>query len=99
VIPLEPDGHITLQLHPFEIGERYNNFRCAKVVRWQPPLDEYSRNERADITPCTDKRLIYAYFKRKLPESTQQEGYCDAPTSRLSFTVQRRAKDVSIRNL
>ena len=68
VIQLEPDGHITLQLHPFETVKQYKNFGCAKVVRWQPPLDEYSRNERADITPCTDKRLIYTYFKREVPE-------------------------------
>ena len=39
------------------------------MVRWQPHLDDYSRDERSDVTPITDKRLIYAYYKRKLPES------------------------------
>ena len=39
------------------------------MVRWQPALDDYSREERSDVIPSTDKRLILVYFKRKLPQS------------------------------
>ena len=69
VIAIGDEGDITIQLHPYETVKKYKNYGCAKVVRWQPALDEYSRSERTDTTPDNDKRLIYAFFLRKLPRS------------------------------
>ena len=73
IIAFGDDGSITTQLHPFETVKKYKNHGCAKIVHWQPPLDEYSRDERSDSTSINHKRLILVFFMHKLPKSPNKK--------------------------
>jgi len=73
IITFGDDGSITTQLYPFETVKKYKNHGCSKIVRWQPPLDEYSRDKRSDSMPINHKRLILVFFMRKLPKSPNKK--------------------------
>ena len=69
LIAIDPDGSVTIQLHPWNTQVKYKTARVARMRRRAPALDGYDREERPDTIPTHEKETINSFFRRHVPIS------------------------------